>query len=131
MVNNDSLDFSFVKADDLFYAVVTTLAGLIGSFMIIFVGGVRLTESKAFQRIALNDVQETNAGFSSSFYKSKLLVGKTGIAKTVLRPSGRVAIDDDIYDAYTRGEYIESGTSIEVISDEGTSLKVKSINPES
>ncbi len=131
MVNNDALDFSFVKADDLFYAVVTTLAGLIGSFMIVFVGGVRLTESKAFQRIALNDVQETNAGFSSSFYKSKLLVGKTGIAKTVLRPSGRVEIGDDIYDAYTRGEYIESGTSIEVISDEGTSLKVKSINPES
>ncbi|MEQ8241522.1 MAG: NfeD family protein [Cyclobacteriaceae bacterium] len=125
MLNNDALDFSFVKADDLFYAVITTLAGLIGSFMIMFVGGVRLTESNAFKRIALNETQETDAGFSSSYYKSKSLVGKIGVAKTILRPSGRIEIEDEMYDAYSRGEYIDAGTSIEVISDEGTSLKVK------
>jgi len=125
MLNNDALDFSFVKADDLFYAMITTLAGLIGSFMIMFVGGVRLTESNAFKRIALNETQETDAGFSSSYYKSKSLVGKLGVAKTILRPSGRIEIEDVMYDAYSRGEYIDAGTSIEVISDEGTSLKVK------
>jgi membrane-bound serine protease (ClpP class) len=86
---------------------------------------VRLTESNAFKRIALNETQETDAGFSSSYYKSKSLVGKLGVAKTILRPSGRIEIEDVMYDAYSRGEYIDAGTSIEVISDEGTSLKVK------
>ena len=34
-------------------------------------------------------------------------------------------IEGEIYDAFTRGNYIEAGTDIVVISDEGTSLKVK------
>ena len=36
-----------------------------------------------------------------------------------------VEIEGEIYDAFTRGNYIEAGTDIVVISDEGTSLKVK------
>ena len=37
---------------------------------------------------------------------------------------------DEIFDAYTRGSYIEKDRHIEVISEEGTSLKVKEIeNP--
>jgi membrane-bound serine protease (ClpP class) len=48
-----------------------------------------------------------------------------GTAHTVLRPSGKVMIGETIYDAYTRGEYIEKGQGVEVVSDEGTSLRVK------
>ena len=36
-------------------------------------------------------------------------------------------IDGEIYDAYTRGNYIEKDAEVEVISDEGTSLKVKAV----
>jgi membrane-bound serine protease (ClpP class) len=53
--------------------------------------------------------------------------GKRGTAHTVLRPSGRVMIEDQIYDAFTRGEYIERGEQVEVISTEGVTLKVKKI----
>ena len=56
------------------------------------------------------------------------LIGKTGTAATILRPSGRVEIEDEIYDAYTRGEYIEQGEQIKVVSQEGTSLKVRLVN---
>lgn len=127
MLNNDALDFSFVKMDDIFLAITTTLAGLIGSAIIMFLGGLRLTNTKAFKRIALEDVQDKSQGYTSSFYSEKSMVGRRGVAQTVLRPSGRVEIDDDIYDAYTRGNYIEAGTQIEVISDEGTSLKVREV----
>jgi membrane-bound serine protease (ClpP class) len=34
-------------------------------------------------------------------------------------------IDGKLYDAYTRGDFIEKGQPIEVISDEGSALKVK------
>ena len=47
------------------------------------------------------------------------------MAYTVLRPSGKVMIDEKIYDAFTRGDYIEKGTAIEVLSSEGTTLKVR------
>jgi membrane-bound serine protease (ClpP class) len=55
------------------------------------------------------------------------MIGKTGIAYTVLRPSGKVLIDGVLYDAYTRGDYIEKNDKIKVISEEGTSLKVRKI----
>jgi membrane-bound serine protease (ClpP class) len=53
------------------------------------------------------------------------MIGKKGVAHTVLRPSGRVLIDQQILDAFTRGEFIEKGTSIEVVSQEGSTLQVK------
>jgi len=124
MLNNDTFDFSFVQVDDIFIAVATTLAGLMGSIVIMFMAGARLTNSRFFNRIALQDIQDQTEGYTSSFYKSKSMVGKKGIAYTILRPSGRVEIEGEIYDAYTRGNYIEAGIEIEVISDEGTSLKV-------
>lgn len=127
MLNNDALDFSFVKMDDIFLAVATTLAGLMGSIIIMFIGGVRLTNSNVFRRIALHDIQDKTEGYTSSFYTSKSMVGKKGKTYTILRPSGRVEIDGDLYDAYTRGNYIEANKEIEVVSDEGTSLKVREV----
>jgi membrane-bound serine protease (ClpP class) len=53
------------------------------------------------------------------------MIGKTGVAYTVLRPSGKVIIENTIYDAFTRGDYVEKGTNIIVIDQEGTSIKVK------
>jgi len=127
MLNNDNLDFSFVKIDDIFIAIATMLAGLMGSIIIMIYGGARLANSKFFNRIALQDVQDQSEGYTSSFYKAKSMVGKKGKSYTILRPSGKVEIEGEIYDAYTRGNYIDAGTDIEVISDEGTSLKVREV----
>ena len=124
MLNNDFFDFSFVNADQIFIAIATTLAGLMGSIIVMFFGGVRLANSKVFSRIALQDTQDKSQGYTSRFIKESMK-GKTGKTFTILRPSGKVQVDDEIYDAYTRGEYIAQGEEIEVISDEGTSLKVK------
>ena len=56
------------------------------------------------------------------------MIGKTGSAYTVLRPSGKVLIEGSLFDAYTRGDYIEKNDKIKVINDEGTSLKVKKLD---
>lgn len=127
MLNNDMLDFSFVKGSDAFIAVLTTFVSIGGAIVGLFVLGVRFTNSKAFQRIALVETQGKDAGYTSSVYVEKKMVGKHGVAFTILRPSGRVMIDDQLYDAYTRGEYIDKDEAVEVISDEGTSLKVRKV----
>ena len=128
MLNNDFFDFSFVNGGDAFVAILTTLIAVVGAVAVMFILGARLTNSKAFDRIALVDTQNKEAGYTSSTYGSKHLVGKQGTAFTILRPSGKVMIDDQIYDAYTRGNYIGENEKIEVISDEGTSLKVKQVS---
>jgi membrane-bound serine protease (ClpP class) len=127
MLNNDFFDFSFVKASEIFQATATILAGLFGSIIIMFFGGIRLTNSRLFKRIALQTVQNRREGYTSNF-KQEPMTGKTGTAYTVLRPSGKVMIEGALYDASTRGDYIEKNDKIKVINDEGTSLKVKKLD---
>ena len=126
MLNNDVFDFSFVKAGEILTAAFTILAGLLGSLVIMFFGGVRLTNTKFFKRIALQTVQQRSEGYTSNF-KTESFIGRTGTAYTVLRPSGKIMIDDSLYDAYTRGDYIQKDEPVIVIGEEGTSLKVKKV----
>jgi len=126
MVNNDAFDFEFVSMNDLLIAVAAAMAGLLGSMVLFFVGGSKLADSNAFKRIALTDTQESTQGYTSNFITT-VLTGKRGVAQTVLRPSGRVVIDGIVYDAYTRGEYIEKGFPIEVVNVSGSSLQVRII----
>ncbi len=123
MLNNDIFDFSFVDDKDLFLAITTTITGLAGGIILLFVTGVRLTQTKLFKKIALQSVMESKEGYTSSFLK-KDLIGKTGTSYTVLRPSGKIMIEGEFYDAFTRGNYIKKDEKIIVIADEGTSLKV-------
>ena len=127
MLNNDFLDFSFVPMEEIFVSTAVVLAGLLGAIVVMFFGGARLLNSNVFKRVALQETQNAEQGYTSTFYKEKSMVGQRGKAFTRLRPSGRIEIEGTIYDAYTRGNFIEEGAEVEVISDEGTSLKVKEV----
>ncbi|HEU5289915.1 MAG TPA: NfeD family protein [Cyclobacteriaceae bacterium] len=126
MVNNNVFDFEFVPANSLLVAFAATFGGLLGAMVLMFAIGGRLAESKFFKRIALTETQDRQQGYTSSFIKEDLK-GKRGVAQTVLRPGGKIMIEGQLYDAYTRGEYIEKGQQIEVIEEETTSLRVKAV----
>ncbi|MFY0627524.1 MAG: nodulation protein NfeD [Reichenbachiella sp.] len=126
MLNNEWFDFSYVPEGDIMTALSTTFLALIASFVVMFIGGVKLTESKMFKRIALQDTLSKEEGYTANF-KSESFIGKKGVAYTILRPSGKVMIDNEMHDAFTRGGYIEKDTPIEVISEEANSLRVKQI----
>lgn len=127
MINNDAFDFEFVPMNDLLYALAAAIGGTLGGMILLLVGGSKLPETRFFKHVALTDTQNRSAGYVSLQY-TESLIGKRGTAVTVLRPSGKVMIDDRIYDAYTRGDFIEKGQVIEIISEEGSSLKVKIVS---
>jgi membrane-bound serine protease (ClpP class) len=127
MLNNDFFNFEFVAMGDIIRATFAAIGGISGGMLLLFFGGARLTETKAFQRMALTDQQESSQGFSVNTSSVDML-GKKGTSHTVLRPSGKVFIDEIVYDAFTRGEYIEKGESIEVVGTEGVTLRVKKVN---
>ena len=128
MLNNDWFDFGLVPTSSIIFATAATLGGIAGGMALLFLGGSRITQSRYFQRVALTDTQERAQGYTSSFI-SEPMKGKVGKAYTVLRPSGKVMIDNNIYDAYTRGDYIDKDAEIVVVSDEGTSLQVRRHTP--
>jgi len=114
-----------VFAGFLFRALLLVLgslfASLIGSIMLSqrlfassFIGG----------KITLKASQPTNEGYSSADSSIKLLVGKSGIAETVLRPSGTVIIEGELYDAKSQYGYIDKGTAVKVVKYETTQLYV-------
>jgi membrane-bound serine protease (ClpP class) len=127
MLNNNAFDFEFVRMNDILRALAAAIAGLLGSITLFFVGGSRLPNTRFYKKIALTDTQESSRGYTSNF-TTAVLSGKKGITQTVLRPSGKVMIDGIIYDAYTKGEYVEKGSSIEVINITGSSLQVKPLS---
>ena len=124
MLNNDFFNFEFVPLGDIVVATAVAFGGLTGGVILLFFGGARLMQSKAFQRMALTETQESSRGFSVNMH-TEVMNGKTGIAYTVLRPSGKVMIGDQLFDAFTRGDYVEKGEPIIVIESEGVTLKVK------
>jgi membrane-bound serine protease (ClpP class) len=127
MLDNNALDFTFVNPDEIIIASAATLIGLFGGVLLIFFGGFKFTQTKAFKRIALQNVQDRKEGYTSNFQVQSFL-GKKGITYTILRPSGKIIIDDNIYDAYTRGNYIDKDVEVIVIEESGTSLKVKEVS---
>ncbi len=126
MLNNDFFNFEYVPLGDIIVASFTTIGGLTAGMLLLLFGGAQITKTKAFQRITLNDTQETKDGYSVNTFNVNLL-GKHGISYTILRPSGKVMIEEQIYDAFTRGDFVEKGDAIEVIGTEGVTLKVKKI----
>jgi membrane-bound serine protease (ClpP class) len=126
MLPNDFFDFTYVPSGDLFMALVTVILAAIVAVSLIFALAPKINQWQMFSRFSLADTQQREAGYTSSIYGNDLL-GREGISHTRLMPSGKVVIDDEIYDAYSRGEFIDKGEVIKVISTEGTSLRVKKI----
>lgn len=124
MLNNDFFNFDFVPLGDIVVALMSAMGGITGGVLLLFVAGPKLTRSRAFQNIALNDTQEKDKGYTSNVFPAQI-VGQKGTAYTVLRPSGKVMVEGNIYDAYTRGDYIDKGDPVEIIDAEGSSLRVK------
>lgn len=124
MIPNQNFNFDFVPAADLFAALLTVILAAIGSVGLVFWLTPKVNEWGAFKHITLASTQQRSEGYTSSFYVASLK-GKTGLVHSRLRPSGKIEIDGEVYDAYSRGEFIDQGEKIIVISTEGTSLKVK------
>ncbi len=64
---------------------------------------------------------EAAAGADSDF---QCLLGRSGVAQTPLRPSGKAMVDGRRLDVMTRGELIEPGRAIKVVRVEGNRIFV-------
>jgi membrane-bound serine protease (ClpP class) len=62
--------------------------------------------------------------------KQRELVGKTGVAKTMMLPSGAVMIGEELVDAISAGLPIEAGQPVKVIEVRGGRVVVRPADPD-
>ena len=87
-----------------------------------------LPQSRFWEKITLQSSLSSTAGYVSSSKDLKSYEGETGVAITVLRPSGKVRIKEEVLDAASSGEFIKSGTAIKVLRAENNYLVVEKFN---
>ncbi len=126
MLNNDLFDFTFVVSSDIVSASLSVLISIFLLGILILFGGIKLTDTDAFKKIALEETQDSKKGYISNKYPNEI-VGKIGKSFTVLRPSGKVIINDSIYDATSSDGFVEKNSKIKVVSNEGSALKVRKV----
>jgi membrane-bound serine protease (ClpP class) len=127
MVGNMGFDFSNFPLGELisalFIVVIAAFASLLGSLYLSRM--LFSTENRFFGGLALAATQEKSDGFTSAVSEYTKMIGRDGIAKTVLRPSGKVLIDDETFDATAESGYIDKGESIRVSRYANTQLFVR------
>jgi membrane-bound serine protease (ClpP class) len=67
---------------------------------------------------------KSSEGFIGVDSKPRELIGKTGVADSILRPAGKVVIDDEIYDAKAEYGYISKGEKVKVVKYEAGQVYV-------
>jgi len=124
MLPNEAFDFEWVPTTQLLEALLTVVLAALAAIGMVFWLTPKVNEWGAFKHLALATTHDRSQGFTASVYPENI-IGKIGTVHSRLRPSGKIELEGEIFDAYSRGEFLEKGEVIEVISTEGTSLRVK------
>lgn len=123
MINNINFDFSPVETAPLIIALTTTsLAFLLGASLSLWLTS-KFWGRGAFQHLSLDSEQNREDGFVAVDLKDEL-INREGTAATDLRPSGKVMIDGQIYDAVALIGLIDKGTKVRVTKQESAQLYV-------
>jgi membrane-bound serine protease (ClpP class) len=111
----------FIKA---FFTVITAMiVALFGSIYL----SKKLFTSTTFGQFALHSIQDKNEGYTSASDNYTQMIGKSGIVRSMLRPSGKVEIDGEVYDATALSGFIETNVTIEVVKYQTGQLFVRKV----
>jgi membrane-bound serine protease (ClpP class) len=122
LLNNDYFSFKTVEMPDVSRSVLTVLSGMLLSFIISLWLSSRIGERGLFRKVALTaDLEHSESVDINNFN----LVGQKGKAMTDLRPSGKIYIRNEIYDAVSNSGFIENGAEVVVVKFENMQLYVE------
>lgn len=127
LINNVNFDFEGVQPEKITAALATVIVAVFSGFVLSLLLSKKLFSSRSgvLANLSLYEVQEKSQGFVGVDPALALLAGKTGTAWTVLRPSGKVRIEDKIYDAVSLYGMIEKGSPVLVVRAEAAQLYVE------
>lgn len=127
MLANDYFDFKVSQPGLLMNSFLIVIGAMVFSIILMVIFGKNILSSSAFKRLVLSDEQRSESGYTSSVYKINLL-NKEGVARTVLRPAGKIEVDGVWYDAVALDGFIDAGEEIYVEKHENYNLFVRKLS---
>ena len=129
LIGNVGFDFSIVPSSDMIQSFSIVIISVSIAFpLAIWLGKKMFTNNVFGDKLALATEQKASEGYTVSQPEFNSLIGEEGVAETILRPSGKVRIANDIYDAVAQISYIERGEKIVVVEHENSNLVVTKID---
>ena len=77
-------------------------------------------------KLVLTDTESNEAGYRST-EDLDVFLGKEGVTTTVLRPTGMAEFDGVRLNVVSEGEFIQSGTRVQIVRVEGSRILVRTI----
>ncbi len=131
LVDNLVFKFDVVRGiNELIKAFFIVTVSAFISFLVSLWVGKKLFTARAFSGLALDSIQNSDEGYIGVDVTARSLTGKEGTALTVLRPSGKVEVDGEIYDAKSESGFVDKGDIVKVLRYETGQvyvLKVRSV----
>ena len=126
LLDNVIFDFDNVEPTRISAAIGTVMISILLSFFLSIWASSKLIASRKgiFRNFALHTTISTERSYVGVDQDNESLVGKRGIAQTVLRLSGKISVEGTIYDAMSDGSFIEKGERILVIRHEAGQVYV-------
>ncbi|MCD7972939.1 MAG: nodulation protein NfeD [Candidatus Azobacteroides sp.] len=127
LINNVNFDFSGVEGKDVGSSVFKVFSGIVLAVGVITYLSSKIGSKGIFRKLALENTQDVEKGFIGVPGEFSELIGEEGITTTILRPSGLVKVNGEIYDAVAEISFIEKGTRVKVVRYETGQLYVEPI----
>lgn len=125
LVGNVGFDFEFTMPSEMMVAFLTVMLSSVAGFFGSIYLAKKLLSTSALSSLVLSSVQNKEDGFIGVSAQESTLIGQAGVAATILRPAGKVVIDNETYDATALSGYIDKGEKIVVVKFETAQLFVR------
>ncbi|MCE5174191.1 MAG: NfeD family protein [Bacteroidales bacterium] len=125
LIDNATFHFSLQGLDGVTEPLLLVSLSIIAAVLICLWLSTKIGHGNGvFRKLALTSVQNNEEGYIGVPMETKDMVGKTGVTDTVLRLSGKVRIDDKMYDAISEYGFIEKGENVRVTRYESGQIYV-------
>jgi membrane-bound ClpP family serine protease len=107
--------------------VVTLFAVLILTPFLIYVLLRVWPHTPVARRLILSGPTGVAKAGDLAHYDPKALVGRIGVTKTMLRPSGKMVLDGRPIDCVTEGDLVPAGRKVKILAVEGARVVVRPV----
>jgi len=127
MIGNVQFDFSGVKAGSVLISFSVVITAIFLALMLSYLLTIKIFGQSTFLfgQLSLATEQKAEKGYTIMDPGLQGMIGIEGIAHTMLRPAGKILIDDIQYDATAESGYIEKGEKVVVSGYENAQLIVR------